>query len=117
MIAGFLVFSLAALLTPLAQGPLVVAGAFLVGQQLFGDGAITIFEVNAVTLRQRLVADSHMGRVNSSLRFLSTGALFVGSFLGAFLGEEAGLRPTFVAGAAFGLAGTIWLALSPLRST
>jgi MFS family permease len=116
MTAGFALFGLAGLLTPLAQGPLVLACAFLLGQQLLGDGSITAYEVNAMALRQSTVPDEMMGRVNAGLRFVSTGALLIGSFLGGALGEQAGLRPVMVLGASVGLAGAALLTMSPVRA-
>src|SRR5438046_1812808 len=49
-------------LIPLARGPLL-----LIAQQLIGDGcaAITIHEVS---LRQSLVEDRYLGRVNAAIR-------------------------------------------------
>lgn len=63
---------------------------------MFGDGAATVFEVNAVTLRQSIVPDGLMGRFNSALHFLHSAALLAGSFLGCYLGGAIGAHSTLV---------------------
>lgn len=115
MIGGFLIDGLAALLIPLAQGPLIVAGAFLVMHQLLADGAATVYYINQMSLRQAIVPDRLLGRVNASIWTATSGAFVVGSLLGGVLGETIGLRLTLLAGACTILLGGLWLALSPVR--
>jgi MFS family permease len=80
----------------------VVAAAFAV----FGFTAI-LWNVVTVTLRQTMIPDEILGRVNSVYRFLGWGAMPVGTLLGGALvsivegtaTRELGLRAPFAAGA------------------
>jgi MFS family permease len=80
----------------------VVAAAF----SAFGFTAI-LWNVVTVTLRQTMIPDDILGRVNSVYRFLGWGAMPIGTLLGGALvsvvegtaSRELGLRAPFVAGA------------------
>jgi MFS family permease len=93
-------------LSPLAVNPYLVA-------TLWTSGAffITIWNVIAVSTRQRIVPEHLMGRVQASFRLVAWGALPVGAALGGVLAEVIGLRATFVCAGAgtllllFGLRG------------
>ena len=56
---------------PLAPAglPLVAIGCLL-AQQVIGDSAITVFEIDDVTVRQSVVPDRRLGRVNASSHVL-----------------------------------------------
>ena len=56
------------ILTPLAQGPLVLATVMVFIPQLFGDGLQTIEGVAEMSLIQGLSPDRVLGRVNATLR-------------------------------------------------
>ena len=116
MIGALLLGAVGQLLIPLAPAVAVVAVAVLVGQQIVGDGAITVKEIAAVSLRQAVAPERVLGRVNGSIRFLGFGAMLVGTLLGGVLGETVGLRPTLaLAGLCLGLAALI-LYRSPVRA-
>ena len=67
--SSLLVAALGNLLIPLAPaGMPLVAVAFLVGQQLIGDTAVTIYDVTEISMRQARVEDRHLGRVNATVR-------------------------------------------------
>ena len=66
MIVGLLVAGLLLLPLVLAQGHGASAAVWLAVQQL-GDGAVLVFLINEVSLRQTIVAPGLMGRVNSSV--------------------------------------------------
>ena len=69
VVASLLVAALGNLLIPLAPaGMPLVAVAFLVGQQLIGDTAVTIYDVTEISMRQARVEDRHLGRVNATVR-------------------------------------------------
>src|SRR5439155_9305065 len=87
-----------------------------VAQQLFGDGCYMIYEITERSLRQTIVPDRLLGRVNASIRVGGLAALLVGSLVGGALGTTIGLRPTLVVGAFGILLGAVWLAASPVRS-
>ncbi len=58
-----------------------------------------VWNVVTVSLRQTIVPDELLGRVNSVYRFLGWGSMPVGAFLGGLVADAFGLRaPWFVAG-------------------
>jgi MFS family permease len=99
MTLGWTLFSIALLLIPLAQGATLVAALLLIGQQILGDGAMTLYQINHVSLRQAITPNGLLGRVKASVEFLKLGAALVGSLLGGLMGNTFGVRRTFVAGA------------------
>ncbi|NIK57006.1 MFS transporter [Kribbella shirazensis] len=86
------------LLGPLAQpGWLVVL--MVIGTAVGEFGQI-VYAISNVTLRQRVVPDHLLGRVNATMRFLLMGLFPLGALLGGTLGTVLGLRLTlFVSGA------------------
>ncbi len=79
--------------------PLVIAAAFLVG-------GITnaLWNVVAVSLRQRIAPDRILGRINSSYRLVAWGTRPLGAAAGGLLAELLGLRAVFAFAAALILA-------------
>jgi Transmembrane secretion effector len=75
-----------------------------------------LFGVPQVTLRQALVPDHVLGRVNASWRFLVYGAQPVGALLGGALGTAKCPRPALALSSAGVLAGCLWALRSPLRT-
>ena len=72
--------------------------------------AIVLWNVITVSLRQRIIPDQLLGRVNSVYRFFGWGTISLGTLLGGvlvsagepFLGREWALRmPFLLAGAAY----------------
>jgi len=116
MVLGALSMGMSILLLPLAPTASLVGAAILIAQQLGGDGAYTIYDVNQLSLRQTITPQHMLGRVNGSFRVGSLGAMLVGSLLGGVLGDNLGLRPTLVVGGSGVVVGAILLALSPVRS-
>ena len=114
MVAGLAIFSLSMFLIPAAGGPLIVAGAILVTQQL-ADGAMLVHEVNQMSLRQAISPDRMLGRVNANIRMTELGAMLAGSLVAGLLGEIIGLRLTLVALTGAALLGASWLWASPVR--
>lgn len=95
----------------------VETGAILLSLTLFLRGlGLTSWNVQIEVLQQTTVPDRLMGRMNATYLLLSLGAGSVGALLGGFLGEEVGLRPTLVAGAAGLSLAWLWLLFSPLRT-
>lgn len=65
-----------------------------------GGGTALIWNVITVSLRQTLIPDQLLGRVNSVYRFLGWGSMPIGAVLGGLVARAAGLRaPFFLAGA------------------
>ena len=115
LIVGFLLFGLGALLLPLARGPLMVAGTFLMAALLF-DASYTVYGINEVSLRQAVTPDHMLGRVTATVRFIGIGAFLLGSLMGGALAGTVGLRWTLVLGGASGVMGAAWLFVSPVRT-
>jgi Na+/melibiose symporter-like transporter len=115
MITGAVVAGL--LLMPLvaARGHGVFAAACLLVQQL-GDGAVVVFVINEVSLRQTIVAPGLMGRVNASAQVLGSIARLSGVLVAGLVGGAIGLRATLGLGGAAVTLGAISLAFTSLRS-
>ena len=101
---------------PLAPAglPLVAIGCLLT-QQLVADSAITVFEIGDVTVRQSMVPDRQLGRVNASVHVLGLGAQLAGTVLGGVLAEGVEIRGALVVGSLGGLIGAFFIILSPVR--
>jgi MFS family permease len=103
------------LLIPLAPaGAPLLAIAFLVGQQLIGDTAVTIFDVTEVSLRQARVADRSLGRVNATVGVLMVLAQLGGTVAGGLIAEMLGLRVAAFLAPVFALVGAIGVYRSPV---
>jgi MFS family permease len=117
VVASMLGAALGNLLVPLAPvGMPVVAVVLLLGQQLIGDTAVTVFDVTEVSVRQARVDDRRLGRVNATVRVAMVLAQLAATLAGGLVAEAIGLR-----GAAFlaplgALAGAAALLASPVRS-
>jgi MFS family permease len=104
--------SLVSTLVAGAVAALAVAGtssAAVVGVAMFAIGlTATLWNVVTVSLRQRIIPDRLLGRVNSVYRFFGWGGIPIGTFLGGavvalaepVLGRTAALRAPFVVCAA-----------------
>jgi MFS family permease len=86
-------------ISALTTNPLVIAAAFL-----FGGVTNALWNVVAVSLRQRITPDRILGRINSSYRLVAWGTRPLGAAAGGLLGELFGLR------AVFGVAAVVILA-------
>lgn len=118
VVVGSLLFAaLGNLLIPLAPAgmPLVAVG-FLVGQQLIGDTAVTVFDVTEVSVRQARVGDRQLGRVNATVRVAMVVAELAGVLAGGLLAEVVGLRGAAFLAPVGALAGAAALWLSPVRA-
>jgi MFS family permease len=104
------------LLLPVAQDASIVAGAFLIGQQL-GDGFWTAADINDVTIRQAVTPERLLGRVNATLRQAALAAMLVGSLAGGVIGELAGLRAALLVGCAGTILGGAIALLPAVRLT
>jgi MFS family permease len=114
MIMGLTVFGVVQFFLPLATGATFISALLLVAQQL-GDGFCVVYEINQVSLRQTVISERLLGRVNASVQFLNLGAILIGSLLGGFLAEVLGVRLVLVLGGCFTLLAALALAASPLR--
>lgn len=116
IVAAEVVSATIALLIPVAGGPW--AALFLFVPQLIGDGIATIAVINAITLRQTLVPQRMLGRVNATMNVLLEGVAPIGAVLGAVIAEAAGIRVAVWVAVLGGIAGAfLMLVPSPLLRT
>jgi MFS family permease len=90
---------LTAVAAPLSIGLTSRVWVVVAAQVVFGFGSV-VWNVVTVSLRQSIIPDELLGRVNSVYRFLGWGAMPVGSLLGGLIAAGIGLRATFLAAAA-----------------
>jgi MFS family permease len=76
------------------SGPWGVA-AFALMLLMFGVGAVLIF-INFLALRQAVTPEPLLGRMTSTMRWLSLLPAGPGALLGGWLGEHYGLRSALV---------------------
>ena len=86
-------------ISALTTNPLVIAAVFLVGGL-----TNALWNVVAVSLRQRITPDRILGRINSSYRLVAWGTRPLGAAAAGLLGELLGLRAVFAIAAAVILA-------------
>ncbi|MBL8345204.1 MAG: MFS transporter [Rubrivivax sp.] len=89
-------------------GPFGVA-AFALMMMMFAGGAVFIF-INFLALRQAVTPSPLLGRMTSTMRWLTLLAAGPGALLGGWLGEHVGLRSAlfFAAGSTLLLALVAW---------
>jgi MFS family permease len=77
--------------------PGLTANAWIVGAAfaVWGFG-IMLWNVVTVSLRQRIVPDALLGRVNASYRLFAWGSQPIGAVLGGLIAEVLGLRAVFL---------------------
>ncbi len=80
---------------------------------VFDFGAVAFF-VNYISMRQIVTPDALLGRVTSTMRFLSIAPAPIGAILLGLLAENAGLRPTFALMAL--LCTVVWVVLLKSRA-
>jgi predicted MFS family arabinose efflux permease len=114
LIGAALLPAVAALLPPLAHGPVALCAAILAVAQL-GDMGWSIYDINELTLRQAVAPRHVLGRVNSAAHLTFRGVLPGGALLGGALAEAMGLRAAMFVGAGGFLLSTLWLICSPIR--
>jgi predicted MFS family arabinose efflux permease len=116
MIGTNLLSGLCLLLIPLA-GDLPFGATLWLGlAQMISQMMGAIFYINQTSLRLAITPDHLLGRMNASYRFLTMGAIPLGSFLGGVLGETIGLRATLAVGGFGILLSVVWLLRSPARA-
>jgi MFS family permease len=96
---------LAMLIFPVsALVPAMTTSWMAIGLVFAASGFVNVvWNVLTVSLRQRIVPDRLLGRVNSGYRLLAWGTMPLGALLGGVLGELIGLRGVFVGSFALGL--------------
>jgi predicted MFS family arabinose efflux permease len=98
-----------------AHGPLPMALAFLMVQQLFGDWAFATFNVHEIALQQSVAPERVLGRVNAAMQLLTRGIYPLGALVGGVLAQNLGIRATLAISVSGVALSSIWLIASPLR--
>ena len=106
--------TLGSLAVPLAVVVPHLAVPMLALSEIVQWGAVTLFAVLQVSLRQAVVPGRTQGRVTATQRVLVTGGAAGGGLLGGWLGTMIGLGPTLaVCALGMGLS-VVWIAASPV---
>jgi predicted MFS family arabinose efflux permease len=112
LVASGLLSSAGALLLGFAHGPMVLAAGFLVASQLC-DAGWSVYNISETTIRQSIVPDHMLGRVNSAMHLLFRGVYPAGAFVAGALAQRIGVRATIIAGAVGFLCSNLFLVLEP----
>lgn len=104
------------LFVPLAPAAFpLIAVAFLIGQQLVTDSALTVYNITDVSIRQSIVPDRELGRVGSTFGVLEVVAQLIATIVAGILAETIGLRPTAFLSPLLAIAAAVVLWRSPVR--
>jgi predicted MFS family arabinose efflux permease len=117
ILVGLIGFTAGCALLPIAPvGSIGIAIVLLVGHQLIGDSFATINEINELSLVQSVVPNRLLGRVQSSVEVLTHIWLLAGVVGGGLIAERFGIRTALWIGVLGGVAGIVFLWISPLRT-
>ena len=116
MVASLVLAAIGEAFVPLATAANAIGVLFLVGQQIVADSALTVYDINQVSLRQAIAPAHVLGRVNASVRVTEFGAILLGTVVAGYIGETVGLRETLWLGVALSVLAAVALALSPVRA-
>jgi MFS family permease len=98
LFVSILLMALTTAVPGLTTAPLAIGAALALGSL-----AVLMWNVVTVTLRQRIVPDRLLGRVNASYRLLAWGSQPLGALLGGLIGELLGLQAVFLIAGAWSL--------------
>lgn len=116
VLGGVLFGMLGSYFIPLAPvGAPLIAVALLVGQQLTTDPAMTAFDITDTSIRQTIVHDRQLGRVNATVKVAVLLVQLSATLLAGFLALEIGLRAMLFIGPTVGLLAVLAIWFSPLR--
>jgi MFS family permease len=109
LVLGYVITGSGWLLPALTPANAWGVAAFALMMAMFTMGAVFIF-INFLALRQAATPEPLLGRMTSTMRWLSLVAAPGGSLLGGWLGEHVGLRAAlgFAAGVSLLLAAVAW---------
>ncbi|WP_348694662.1 MFS transporter [Duganella fentianensis] len=77
------------------------------------DCGVMLFFMPYMTLRQKVTPDAYLGRMVSTMRFLTVASAPAGALIGGYLGEHYGIRTGMACMAAGGILLTVAMALNP----
>ena len=79
--------------------PAFTASAFIIGPAFLLSGVfVVVWNVITVSLRQRIVPDRLLGRVNSAYRLFAWGTQPIGALIGGLIGQLLGVQAVFLFG-------------------
>jgi len=117
LLIGTAGFGIGNLFIPLAPtGAVVVGAACLIAQQLVADGAATAYDIVDMSVRQSIVGDRLLGRVNATIRTSSTLLQLGATVMAGVVGEVFGLRVALWIGLSGALLCFLSVWFSPLRT-
>jgi MFS family permease len=117
LLAGMAGFGIGSAFIPLAPaGAVLIGAACLVGQQLVADGAATAYDIVDMSVRQSIVGDRLLGRVNATIRTSSVLLQLGATVMAGVVGELLGLRVALWIGLVGAVLGFLSIWFSPLRS-
>jgi len=120
LISSAILASVIGILTPLAQGPLIVATIMVFIPQFVGDGIQTIEGVAEISLIQGLSPDRILGRVSATLEVVSHGIAYpIGALAAAVVAGWIGVRGGIAigwAGMALSILVLLWSPLPRIRT-
>ena len=116
LVASAFISGLGSLFVPLAPaGAPLIAMAFLIGQQLVTDPAATAYDITDTSIRQSIVGERQLGRVNATVTVAVLLAQLVATLGAGFLALEIGLRNTLFLQPIVGVAAVLFVLFSPVR--
>ncbi len=115
VIGAALILGIGWLFLPLAGGgPWAAFGIISLGMLLAGAGNMT-WNVTTASLTQTITPNRLLGRVNASDRFITWGALPLGSLVGGWLAQQTDVRTAMLLAGVGVCLGVLWVWFSPLR--
>jgi MFS family permease len=116
LVGGVFFTALGSLFVPLAPvGAPLLAMAFLVGNQLMTDPAATAYDITDTSIRQSIVHDRSLGRVNATITVAVLTAQLVATLVAGYLALEIGLRNALFLQPVVAMFGVAFLYFSPAR--
>jgi MFS family permease len=116
LVGGALFTGLGCLFVPLAPaGAPLVAMAFLIAQQLVTDPAATAYDITDTSIRQSIVDERQLGRVNATVTVAVLLAQLIATLGAGFLALEIGLRNTLFLQPHVAIVGVLFVYFSPAR--
>jgi predicted MFS family arabinose efflux permease len=106
LVAGLFVWAVGSAAAPLAASATLAGALLLCTQQLIGDAGGIAVQITDRTLRQSHTPQTHLARVDASIRTLTHVFTLAGALLSGALAEAFGARPLlFASSALIGVAG------------
>lgn len=116
IIGAIFVSSLSRSLVPLFAEPGLLAILVPMAASTIGSASQLTYDINQLSFRQSITPHHLQGRTNAAQRFIVWGTMPIGALIGGLLGDQIGLRPTMLVGAAGTLFAVAWILFSPVRS-